>query len=78
MKSAFRQEEGPWRDGSIYLYTLDTTGYVWFHAAFPQQFELVLATGRYLDAVTGKPIFLKIIEAAQSNPDGAFVEYHFE
>ena len=78
MKSAFRQEEGPWRDGSVYLYTLDTTGYVWFHAAFPQQFELVLATGRYLDAVTGKPIFLKIIEAAQSNPDGAFVEYHFD
>ena len=78
MKSAFRQEEGPWRDGSVYLYVLDTTGYVWFHAAFPQQFELVVATGRYIDAVTGKPIFLKIIEAVQSSPDGAFVEYHFD
>ncbi len=78
MKSVFRQEEGPWREGSIYLYVLDATGYVWFHGAFPQQYEFVVATGRYTDAVTGEPILFKIIEAAQENPEGAFIEYHFD
>ena len=78
MKPILRDEEGPWREGSVYIYMLDTTGYVWFHAAFPQQFEFVVARGRYIDAVTGEPIFPKIIEAAQSDPEGAFVEYHFD
>ena len=77
MKSVFRQEEGPWRDGSTYLYVLDTTGYVWFHGAFPQQFEFVIA-GRYEDAVTGEALLPKIFEAAQSGPEGAFIEYHFD
>ena len=78
MKSAFRHEEGPWRDGSVYLYVLDATGYVWFHAAFPQQFEFVVATGKYIDAVTGEPILPQVIKAAQSDPEGAFIEYHFD
>ena len=77
IRSEFRDEKGPWREGSVYLYVLDATGYVWFHAAFPQQFEFVVA-GQYKDAVTGEPIFPKIIEAAQSGPEGAFVEYHFD
>ena len=78
LRSVFRDEKGPWRDGSVYLYLLDTTGYVWFHGAFPQQFEFVVATGEYTDAVTGEPILFKIIEAAQEDPEGAFTEYHFD
>ena len=77
-RAVFRDERGPWREGSVYLFTLDVTGYVWFHGAFPHQFEFVVARGRYIDAVTGDPIFPKIIQAAQSSPDGAFVEYHFD
>ena len=77
-RAVFRDERGPWREGSVYLFTLDATGYVWFHGAFPHQFEFVVARGRYIDAVTGEPIFPKIIEAAQSDPEGAFVEYHFD
>ncbi len=77
-KAVFREENGPWREGSVYLFTLDATGYVWFHGAFPHQFEFVVATGRYIDAVTGEPIFPKIIEAAQSDPEGAFITYHFD
>ncbi len=77
-RAVFREENGPWREGSVYLFTLDATGYVWFHGAFPHQFEFVVATGSYIDAVTGEPIFPKIIEAAQSDPEGAFIEYHFD
>ncbi len=78
MRGLFREEEGPWREDSVYLYVLDTTGYVWFHAAFPDQYEFVVATGGYKDAVTGEPILFKVIEAAQSDPEGAFIEYHFD
>ena len=77
-RAVFRDERGPWRKGSVYLFTLDATGYVWFHGAFPHQFEFVVARGEYIDAVTGEPIFPQIIEAAQSDPEGAFVEYHFD
>ena len=77
-RAVFREENGPWREGSVYLFTLDATGYVWFHGAFPHQYEFVVARGRYVDAVTGEPILPKIIQAAQSDPEGAFVEYHFD
>ena len=77
-RAVFRDEMGPWRKDSVYLFTLDATGYVWFHGAFPHQFEFVVARGEYIDAVTGEPIFPQIIEAAQSDPEGAFVEYHFD
>ena len=77
-RAVFRDERGPWRKGSVYLFTLDFSGYVWFHGAFPHQFEFVVARGEYIDAVTGEPIFPQIIEAAKSDPEGAFVEYHFD
>ena len=78
MRGILREEAGPWREGSVYIYILDTTGYVWFHAAFPNQFEFVIATGRYKDAVTGESILAKVMEAAQSDPEGAFITYHFD
>ena len=77
-RAVFRDEMGPWRKDSVYLFTLDVSGYVWFHGAFPHQFEFVVARGEYIDAVTGEPIFPQVIEAARSDPEGAFVEYHFD
>ena len=78
MKPILRDERGPWREGSVYLYVLDTTGYVWFHGAFPDQYEFVVARGRVKDAVTGEAILPQVFEAAESGPDGAFIEYHFD
>ena len=77
MKSAFRQEGGPWRDGSVYIYVLDTTGYVWFHGAFPHLYEYTIG-GRARDAVTGEVILKLVLEAARSDPEGGFIEYHFD
>ena len=77
MKAILRDEMGPWREGSVYIYMLDTTGYVWFHAAFPHRYEFTIA-GRARDAVTGEVIFDLVREAAQSSPEGGFIEYHFD
>ena len=43
MKAILRDEMGPWREGSVYIYMLDTTGYIWFHAAFPHRYEFTIA-----------------------------------
>ena len=77
MISILRDENGPWRDGSVYIYILDTSGYVWFHGAFPHLYEFTIG-GRARDAVTGKLILPQVLEAAQSDPEGAFIEYHFD
>ena len=77
MISILRDESGPWRDGSVYIYILDTSGYVWFHGAFPHLYEFTVG-GRARDAVTGKLILPQVIEAAQSDPEGVFIEYHFD
>ena len=78
LKNDFRHEGGPWKKGSIYIYVLDTTGLVWFHGAFPQQLEFVVASGRVKDAVTGESILPQVIESAQEHPEGGFIEYHFD
>ena len=77
MKAILRDEMGPWREGSVYIYMLDTTGYIWFHAAFPHLYEFTIA-GRARDAVTGEVIYDLVREAAQSDPEGGFIEYHFD
>ena len=77
MKAILRDEMGPWREGSVYIYMLDTTGYIWFHAAFPHRYEFTIA-GRARDAVTGEVIFDLVRKAAQSSPEGGFIEYHFD
>ena len=76
---ALRDENGPWRHGSVYLYVLDlTSNIITFHGAFPDRFELrpLIATVR--DVVTGELILPQVIEAAKSNPEGGFVEYYFD
>ena len=39
-KVAFRDPNGPWRHGSVYLYALDlTSNIILFHGAFPDRYE---------------------------------------
>ena len=76
---ALRDQDGPWRHGSVYLYVLNvTSNIILLHAAFPNRFEHrpLIATVR--DAVTGKLILPQVIEAAKSDPEGGFVEYYFD
>ena len=75
----FRDPNGPWRHGSVYLYVLDlTSNIILFHGAFPDRYELrpLIATVR--DAVTGELVLPQVIDAAKSDPEGGFVEYFFD
>ena len=75
---AFRDPNGPWRHGSVYIgVTNRVTNLILFHGAFPDRFELRQA-GISRDAVTGELIFDQLIAAAESSPDGGFFEYHFD
>ena len=78
-KVALRDENGPWRHGSVYLYILDRiSNTILLHAAFPDRFELRPLVATVRDAVTGELILPQVIEAAKSSPDGGFVEYYFD
>ncbi len=78
-KVALRDEKGPWRHGSVYLYILDrVSNTILLHAAFPDRFELRPLVPTVRDAVTGELILPQVIEAAKSSPDGGFVEYYFD
>ena len=78
VKRVFRDTTGYWRHGPIYLFGIDRTGYVFFHGAFPEKFELQTLTNTLRDAVTGELILPQIIAAAASSEEGGFVEYHFD
>ena len=76
---AWRDPNGPWRHGSVYLYVLDLVSkIVLFHAAFPDTFELQPLVGIARDGRTGELILPQIIEAATSSPEGGFVEYYYD
>ena len=76
---ALRDENGPWRHGSVYLYVLDlTSNIITFHAAFPDEYEYRPLIPTVRDAVTGEFILPQVIEAAKGSPEGGFVEYYFD
>ena len=78
-KVAMRDSNGPWRHGSVYLYILEIPSQViFFHAAFPGRFELRPLVPTVRDAVTGEFVLPQVLEAAASDPEGGFVEYHFD
>ena len=78
-KIALRDENGPWRHGSVYLYVLDiVSNIIIFHAAFPDKYEYRPLVPTVHDAVTGEFILPQVIEAAKSDPEGGFVEYYFD
>ncbi len=76
---ALRDPNGPWRHGSVYLYVLDTvSNVISFHAAFPDRFEYRPLIPTVRDAVTGEFVLPQVIAAAQSSPEGGFVEYFWD
>ncbi len=76
---ALRDPNGPWRQGSVYLYVLDlTTNVILFHGAFPDRFELRPLTPTVKDVVTGEFVLPQVLEAARSGPEGGFLEYYWD
>ena len=53
-KIAARDQNGPWRHGSVYLYVLDlNSNTILFHGAFPDRFEWRPLVATVQDEVTG-------------------------
>ena len=78
-KIVFRDENGPWRHGDVYLYVLDTrSNNILIHAAFPDRFELRPLVATVRDVVTGELVLPQVLEAASSSPEGGFVEYFWD
>ena len=78
-KVAFRDPDGPWRHGSVYLYVLDlSSNIILFHGAFPDRFEVRPLIPTQRDAVTGELILPQVLDAAKSSPEGGFVQYYFD
>ena len=75
-RGAFRDPNGPWIAGPVYLFMLDPAGYTVFHGAFPDRYEYRL-TGRARDVVTGELLLPQFLAAAEQE-GGGFVEYHFD
>ena len=79
VRMAFRDPNGPWRHGSVYLYILDrTSNTILLHGAFPNRFELQPLVATVRDVVSGHLVLPQVIEAAASSPEGGFVEYYFD
>ncbi|MDE0126749.1 MAG: hypothetical protein OXN97_19460 [Bryobacterales bacterium] len=76
---ALRDPNGPWRHGPVYLYILDrNSNIILLHGAFADRFELQPLVATVRDAVTGKLVLPQVIAAANSSPEGGFVEYFFD
>ena len=55
-----------------------TSNITLFHGAFPDVFEYRPLVGIARDGVTGELVLPQVIAAAESGPEGGFVEYHFD
>ena len=78
-KVAFRDPNGPWRHGSVYLYVLDlSSNLILFHGVNPDRHEVRPLIPTQRDAVTGEFILTQVLDAAKSSPEGGFVQYHFD
>ncbi|MDE0204711.1 MAG: hypothetical protein OXP66_01580, partial [Candidatus Tectomicrobia bacterium] len=76
---AARDPDGPWRHGSVYFYVLDTLGdLILLHGAFPDRYELRPLVPIARDVVTGEFVLPQVIAAAESSPEGGFVDYFFD
>ena len=79
IRVALRDENGPWKDDSVYLYVLErTSDVILFHGAFPNRYDFRPLVPLARDAVTGELILPQVLEAATSSPEGGFVVYHFD
>ena len=69
----FRQEGGPWRQGSIYFFLFTTDGHVIFHGADRAR-ELRDAT--LWEDINGVKVAQELIKVAKAG--GGYVEYYFD
>ena len=78
VKVAFRDPNGPWVHGSVYIAAMQPdTRLIVFHGGFPNRFELRQG-GISRDVVTGELIVDQLVAAANSGPEGGFWQYHFD
>ena len=81
---AFRDPNGPWRHGPVYLHIWDLRSRtIFFHGGFPNRYELTsLDPPRAIDVATGRPVLHLLEEALEKakerGQNGAFVEYSFD
>ena len=83
---ALRDENGPWRHGSVYLYVLNLTdpdadppeGVILFHATEPDRLEFQPLVPTTRDVVTGEFILPQVLRAAIGNPEGGFIQYYYD
>ena len=73
LTAVLRQEDGPFREGSIYLFILTTDGYVFFHGADMTQEGAIRID---LEDLNGKRFIEDLINTAQAG--GGFVEYFYD
>ena len=79
LRIALRDENGPWREGAVYLYVLDlTSNIILFHGVNPDRYELRPLVATVRDVVTGQLILPQVIDAAKGSAEGGFVEYYFD
>ena len=77
-KIAFRDPNGPWRHGPVYVAVTERASkLILFHGAFPDRFEFRRG-GITRDVGTGELVFEQLIAAAESGPEGGFWLYHFD
>ena len=77
-KIAFRDPNGPWRNGPVYLAVMERASrLIMFHGAFPDRFELRRG-GIARDIATGELVVEQLIAAAESGPEGGYWLYHFD
>ena len=75
---AFRDPNGPWRHGPVYLSVMERASrLILFHGGFPDRFEFRQG-GISRDIATGELVVDQLIAAAESSPEGGFWEYYFD
>ena len=75
---AFRDPNGPWRHGPVYLSVMDRASrFILFHGAFPDRFELRQG-GIARDIASGDLVVEQLIDAAEGDPEGGFWLYYFD
>lgn len=73
IKEILREEGGPWRSGSVYMFTMTSQGFVLFHGA---DVTLEGAVQTHLEDLNGVKFVEEIIKAGLRGGD--FIEYYYD
>ncbi len=75
-KIVFRQEDGYWKSGSVYVFVISTDGYTLFHGGFPLRFEGRQFEDMDREDINGVRYLRELLAAGEAG--GGFVEYMFD